>query len=124
MTGKKTMAALILLITGFAVACTRESLNGDNGITNQPGNTCEGINAQFAADVFPIIQTKCATGSGCHGAGSNNGPGALTGFTQVKNAAARIKNAVTSGRMPLNGSLTQTQIRQISCWVDSGTPEN
>lgn len=120
---KKTLLALIIVATGFAIGCSKEVGKTENN-TGNPGNSCDGINATFTADIFPLIQTKCATGSGCHGAGSFNGPGELTGFNQIKNAAGPIKNAVVSGRMPLGGSLNNTQIRQISCWVDNGTLNN
>jgi hypothetical protein len=86
-------------------------------------STCDGLNASFAADVMPIIQSSCAKPD-CHAAGSLNGPGALTTYTQIKNAAPKIKSAVVSRFMPEDGSLTTSQIKSISCWVDSGTPNN
>jgi hypothetical protein len=86
-------------------------------------STCDGVNASFAADVNPIIQSSCAK-SGCHAAGSSNGPGALTSYEQIKNAAPLIKSAVVSRFMPEDGSLTNSQIKSISCWVDSGAPNN
>ncbi|OQP47007.1 hypothetical protein A4H97_05680 [Niastella yeongjuensis] len=86
-------------------------------------STCDGVNASFVADVNPIIQSSCAKPD-CHAAGSTNGPGALTSYTQIKNAATQIKSAVVSRFMPEDGSLTQSQIKSISCWVDSGAPNN
>jgi hypothetical protein len=86
-------------------------------------STCDGINASFAADVMPIIQSRCAKPD-CHGAGYNNGPGPLTSYEQIKNAAADIKSAVVSRFMPKDGSLTQSQIKSISCWVDGGALNN
>jgi len=115
--------ALLIVVTGIAIGCSKESGKPENS-QGTPGNSCEGINAKFTADVSLIIQTKCATGSGCHGAGSTNGPGELTSFNQIKNAASSIKNAVVSGRMPLGGSLSTTQVNQIRCWVDNGTLNN
>ncbi len=86
-------------------------------------STCDGTNASFAADVMPIIQSSCAKPD-CHGAGSSNGPGALTTYTQIKNAAPKIKTAVVSRLMPEDGSLTNSQIKSISCWVDGGALNN
>ena len=85
--------------------------------------TCEGVGASFTADVNPIIQSNCAV-SGCHGLGSTNGPGPLTSFSQIQSAAVQIKSAVVSRFMPQGSSLTTAQIKTISCWVDSGAPNN
>ncbi|MGZ5246333.1 MAG: hypothetical protein ACXWV5_04715 [Flavitalea sp.] len=92
--------------------------------TPPPGNNCDDVNSQFAAHVQPILSTSCATNASCHGAGSVNGPGPLLNFTQAKNAAAIIKAAVVSGRMPQNGTLSTAQKNTISCWVDGGAPNN
>lgn len=125
MTRNKTLITLILLIVALAFACSKETAGtGTNGQPNPGQDPCTGISAQFTQDILPLIQTKCATSSGCHGAGSFNGPGALTSFQQIKDAASRIQNAVNSGRMPLNGSLSSTQLKQINCWVNSGTLNN
>ena len=85
--------------------------------------TCDGVNSSFAANVAPLIQSSCAKPD-CHAAGSSNGPGALTTYTQIKNAAVEIKSAVVSRFMPMEGSLTPRQIKAISSWVDSGAPNN
>lgn len=116
-----TFLILILFITGLLIGCSKDKGNNP-GVP--PPNNCDGVNAKFAADILPLVQTKCATGSGCHADGSINGPGALTNFNQIKNAASSIKTAVVSGRMPLGGSLTSAQIRQISCWVDNDALNN
>jgi uncharacterized membrane protein len=80
---------------------------------------CEEVS--YANDVSNIIQTRCA---GCHRAGSTIGPGPLTNYTQVKNAAAQIKQSVVSGSMPRGSTLTADQIQIISCWVNIGAPNN
>ena len=85
--------------------------------------TCDGTNASFSVNVSPIIQSNCAI-TDCHAAGSANGPGALTSYSQIKNAAVEIKSAVVSRFMPQNGSLSSSQIKSISCWVDAGAPNN
>ena len=118
--------SIILFLIGFAFACSKNDSQAGNQM-NPPGpppSSCDGVNAKFATDVFPIIQTKCALGSGCHGAGSSNGPGALTNLSQIKNAAGSIKTAVVSGRMPLGAALNTTEIKNIKCWVDNGAIDN
>ena len=93
----------------------------DPGGNNDP---CATVPAKFAANIAPIIETKCALGSACHGEGSTNGVGPLLTFDHAKSGASRIKAAVMSGAMPKNGSLTQAQINSIRCWVDGGALNN
>ncbi len=123
---KQISFSIILFVIGFAIACSKDNSPAGNQMNppGPPSNSCGGVNAKFAADVFPIIQTKCAIGSGCHGAGSSNGPGELTNLVQIMNAAGRIKTAVVSGRMPLGGTLSTSEIKQIRCWVDNGALDN
>lgn len=114
---KKVLIALFVCLAVF-IGCT----NDKDELLNPFNGDCTGVNASFANDVLPIIQANC---QGCHGAGSTNGPGPLTNYDQIKNAAARIKNAVVSGYMPKDaGPLPAAEIRKIRCWVDSGTPNN
>lgn len=85
---------------------------------------CSGPAKLFAIDVNPVIQASCAINSGCHAAGSNNGPGPLLNYSQVFNARSDIRSAVASGHMPLNGTLTATERNAILCWIDSGAINN
>ena len=127
---KSTIIVFIILVVCIALGCSKESGSVPGGTPGNPpeqsppGNSCDGVNAKFAADILPLIQTKCATSGGCHGNGSFNGPGELNSFTQIKNAANSIKSAVNSGRMPLNSSLSNIQLKQINCWVDNGALNN
>ena len=92
---------------------------GSGGSSN-----CSGPAKTFAGDVNPVIQSFCATGSGCHGSGSNNGPGPLLTYLQVFNARSDIRSAVASGHMPPGGGLSETQKNSILCWIDNGAPNN
>lgn len=86
--------------------------------------SCSGVPSSFAKDVLPLIQTSCDQGSGCHGAGSGNGPGPLTTYTQVQNAGAQILNSVQAGRMPLGSKLSPAQLQVITCWSGNGMLNN
>ena len=108
----------LLFILFFVQSCSKNSSSTPTNPTDT--NPCTAITARFAADVSPIISASCSTQSACHGTGSTNGPGALTTYAQIKASAASIKIAVTAGTMPKTGSLTQTQINKISCWVNNG----
>lgn len=114
---KKNLITLLVCLAVF-IGCT----NDKDELLNPFNGDCTGVDARFSNDVLPIIQANC---QGCHGAGSTNGPGALTNYTEIRNAAVRIKNAVVSGYMPKDaGPLPAEEVRKIRCWVDSGTPNN
>jgi hypothetical protein len=85
---------------------------------------CSGPAKSFLTDVNPIIQSTCNDDSGCHGAGSNNGPGELLNYSKIFNARASIRSAIASGEMPLNTRLTSSQKNSILCWIDNGAPNN
>lgn len=74
----------------------------------------------YSGTVSAIIQNNCAV-SGCH-----NGSQApdLRSLSNIQANATSIKSAVVSKRMPLTGSLSQTEIDAIACWVDDGAPDN
>ena len=84
--------------------------------------TC--LTYSFATQVNPIIQASCSNGVGCHGAGSSNGPGALTTYSQIQAASAQIQSSVTAGRMPLGSSLSSSQLQTINCWISNGALNN
>src|SRR5215204_206581 len=107
---------VIATVLGFFYACTKET-------EATPSDDCSSTPKSFSADVNPVIQASCAS-AGCHGSASNNGPGALLTYSQVFNARSAIRSAVSSGRMPKNGSLSASQKTAILCWIDNGSPNN
>ncbi len=102
----------------FIISCSKDNGGGTTTVD------CSTVtNKAFAADVNPILQATCNI-AGCHAAGSFNGPGALTDYTQIFNARVVIRSAVAAGRMPQGSSLTAGQKNSILCWIDSGAPNN
>ena len=119
---KKIWIALIVTIILFACSKSVDTtMKNDN---NNGSVDCSSVAKSFLADVNPIIQSTCATGSSCHGTGSINGPGALLTYSAIANAHADIRSAILSGLMPKNGSLTSTQKNTIICWIDNGALNN
>ena len=74
----------------------------------------------FTNSILPIIQGSC-TLTGCHN--GSQFPD-LRVFKNIQDNAAQIKTQTTSRRMPLDGTLTQSQIDAIACWIDDGAPQN
>lgn len=111
-------ASIIITMLCIVMACSKTS-------PGNPGTAdCSGAAKSFATEVNPIIQSSCATNSGCHGSGSNNGPGELLNHAQIFNARSAIRAAIISGLMPKNGSLSTVQKNSIICWIDNGASDN
>ena len=121
---KRNFILSVLAIMLITVSCSKSS-DGGGGSGGGGSTTCSGVtNNKFAADVNPIIQSTCATNSGCHGTGSSNGPGELLTYNQIFNARVNIRTSVSNGTMPKTGSLTAAQKNSIICWVEAGGQNN
>jgi len=118
---RKTSIFLPILFSAVLLACSDSK---DDVMMPTPELNCDPTTSTFTGHVSPIIRTTCATKSACHGEGSLNGPAALTSYAAIKNAAANIRRAVSTGTMPKSGSLTADQKKAIICWVDLGAPNN
>ena len=118
---KKSLAAVFIGIIFLANGCyyDKEELLYPDALN------CSTLNISFKTTIEPLIQTRCAI-TDCHAPSSTvvNGPGELTSYNLIKQAAVQIKSAVVSGFMPENSTLTATEKRSISCWVDAGAPNN
>lgn len=74
----------------------------------------------FSASVSKIIEDNC-TISGCHN--GSQFPNFRV-FKNIHDNAAQIKALTGNRSMPVDGTLTQTQINTIACWVDDGALDN
>jgi hypothetical protein len=118
-------APLIFTVIIFA-ACSKSNTTAGGGGTGGGGRTfnCTGITPKFAADVQPIIQSLCATNSGCHAGGSTNSGGSFTTYTEINAKRSNIRAQILSGAMPQTGTISQPQINALICWIDNGAPNN
>jgi len=112
------LMACIALMVVLLFACKKDSNNDSNDTVD-----CSTITTTFSGTVSPLISTSCAK-SGCHAAGSTNGPGALTNYTQIFNSRVRIRAVVASGQMPQDATFSAQQKAIITCWIDAGAPNN
>ena len=110
----KRVIILVVLISFIATAC---DYNKSDILPD-----CATVPARFSTDVLPLIQTKCATA--CHNSFSTNAGGPLTNYTLIKAKADLIKFMVETRQMAQVGSLTDAEIKVISCWVEAGAVNN
>lgn len=124
---KKVLVAITVISSlAFIVSCSKGGTTDDNDGGGGGGGTpinCDGVAKTFATDVNPIIQTFCNQPN-CHNTGSGHGPGALTNYSEVFDARARIRPQIITGLMPQNSTLTTAQKNTIVCWIDAGAPNN
>lgn len=77
----------------------------------------------FAANVNPIIQSKCANG-GCHNA-SNAGGLMLLNYSQVQSRLSTIQQrTLVAKNMPPSAPLSASEQAILKCWIDAGAPNN
>lgn len=116
---KKVLFSLVLLFSLFTISCDKNDDNNNNTTVD-----CNGSTAKFSTDASPVITSKCATGSGCHGTGATNSGGALTNYSQINAKKASIRSSVLNGSMPKGGSLSTAEKQAIVCWIDNGALNN
>jgi len=102
--------SLSLLVVIFTNSCASDNIEELYG-------PCDPQQVGFSLVIQPIIQTNCAI-SGCHvpGTGLPN----FQDVNQIKSNAVEMKKRTRSRDMPRDGLLSQEEIDQITCWVDSG----
>jgi len=84
---------------------------------------CSKITATYTV-VKSILTNKCNT-AGCHNAASAAGSVVLETYDQVKAMAGRIRQrAIVDKTMPPGTPLTTSEIAVLTCWINSGTPNN
>ena len=77
-------------------------------------------NVSYAISIAPIITAKCAVND-CHN--GTQFPD-FRSFKNIHENASQIKVLTGNRTMPEDGTLTQTEINTIACWVDDGALEN
>lgn len=88
-----------------------------------PGPNCENLEVSFQNDIKPIIEVNCLINNPtCHG--MNTSIPNWSVFSEVQSHAQIIKTKTQDRSMPQIGSLSQTQIDLIACWVDNGAKDN
>lgn len=117
---KKPGISLVVLSFPILVVILTSSCASDNieELYGLPDFVCDPQQVSFSSVIQPIIQTNCAI-SGCHVPGPVRAN--FQDVNQIKFNAVEMKQRTQSLDMPRGvGSLSQEEIDQISCWVDSG----
>ncbi|MBL0316874.1 MAG: hypothetical protein IPP69_14355 [Flavobacteriales bacterium] len=110
------VSMVICLAMSILISCKKES--------SKKTPTCDGSHPTYNSAIKSIINGNCNS-SGCHNAGSSNGDfTSYSGLAPYLNNGSFKREVLTNQTMPENGSLSQTQLNSIQCWVNDGYPEN
>ena len=96
------------------VACSKELVTP----------VCDGSKPVYNTDIKSIIDATCLS-VGCHNTNSKNGD--WTTYNKLKPVLdnGSFKNRIiTKQDMPKGGSLSQSEINLMQCWIDNGYTEN
>jgi len=102
------MAGAVLLLS-FS-SCTNDAV--------VPASTteCASLAASFKTDIQPVLVSKCGS---CH---SNYT--AYSGVSRIVSNGQFQREVITTRNMPPSGSLSSSQLQLMSCWLNSGAPNN
>ncbi len=107
---------IIFISVSVVVACNKTS---NTSFTP----SCGTATVSYSATVNNLISSNCAS-SGCHSAGSRNGPGELITYEEISSNSSRIRSAIIDGIMPKGSTINSVQKNSIVCWIDAGAPNN
>lgn len=116
---------LFSLLTLFLINCTKVKGPVPEVITTSVDD-CDTAN-WYTGKVEPIIISKCASTSGCHGAG-----GLSIDFTTYDGVKYTVDQGTFASRlfvvkdMPKSPvtALTTSQLNRINCWLSNGAPKS
>lgn len=98
-------------------------------IEEVPASYCDSLNPTYVDTMKTLIDTYCATSTGCHGQQSSN-----VDFTTYANmqsggvldplgVGARVTSIDPVLLMPLGNPLPDSLQRVFKCWADNGYPQ-
>ena len=112
--------SVVFIVVAWS-ACTHDK--GLDPALQAKTGSCDSIT--YSKHIKAIINTQCATATGCHGTGSGNGD-----FTAYIGVKAKVDNntfsnrVVVVGDMPPGGPLPSADLEKVKCWLDKGAPNN
>lgn len=90
-----------------------------------PNTDCNTATVSFSRDVFPILQTRCAT-PGCHVQGGGSSM-LFENYTQIKASVQSGKfndRVIVQQNMPPGQPLSKCQLDFLKAWIEKGSPDN
>lgn len=120
----RNIISFALLAIVLLLACTKDKYE----YPAVSSAVCDTLNATYDSHIKAIVDLSCAI-SGCHESGA--GIGDFTSYSSLEpylNNGRFETRVITQQDMPPSyatvPALTDSELEQISCWIESNTPEN
>ncbi|MBK9448428.1 MAG: hypothetical protein IPN95_03230 [Bacteroidetes bacterium] len=85
---------------------------------------CDGSSPVWNGEVFEIVAATCL-GSSCHGSGSSRGDfNSYAGIEPYLLDNSFEISVLQNRTMPQNGTLPDSSLAALQCWLENGFPEN
>jgi hypothetical protein len=126
---------IVAVPTLFYISCSKSSADQQTPVVTNPGGggtttTCDTVDMKYAADVVPIMQSRCYS---CHGGANTGGSGgiSLDNYSSLKTYAdngilkGNITHAAGFVAMPFGQpKLDDCTINKILDWINRGALNN
>lgn len=85
---------------------------------------CNGTSPTWDAQVIDIVADNCWS-SNCHGSGSQQGDyTSFAGILPTLQSGSFETEVLETRNMPQDGSLPDSVLATLQCWIENGHPEN
>ena len=127
----KIVFSLLILAASFLSACYYDNFTELNPFLEEAiCDTASTTTISFAAQVVPILQNQCSTGSaGCHSSNSGRDLSTHAGVTNTYTGAKLLRSIIWDGnasQMPKGSGakIDDCSIKTIELWINQGKLNN
>lgn len=127
----KKVFSIFIIAASFLSACYYDNFRELNPFLEEAVcDTASTTTISFAAQVVPILQNQCSTGSaGCHSSNSGRDLSTHTGVTNTYSGAKLLSSIIWDGnasQMPKGSGakIDDCSIKTIELWINQGKLNN
>jgi len=107
------------LVISLLFSCKKE--NTPTTINNTNNNVSCSKTISYKNEIAPMLNMYCG---GCHSSNQSSGGINLSGYSNASNHATRSLNSIKNGSMPPMGSIPDSLVQKLSCWINQGKANN
>lgn len=103
----------------FFISCKKENTNTVTPINSNVKNCSKTIS--YKTEIVPMMNTYCVS---CHSSNQASGGINLSGYNNTSTHATSSLNSIKNGSMPPMGSIPDSLIQKLNCWINQGKLNN